>query len=97
MPDAAGVCQVRERGFPRDLPREAIGCDAVTEANDAQAITDLIARTLESVRAANQDISELAQHENGIHSVVHTAKGTALIRGLRKELDQLDKVLPFKS
>lgn len=97
MPDAAGVCQVRGRGFPSDLSREAIGCDAVTQVNDTQATTDLIAHTLESVRAAYQDISELAQHENGIRGVVQTARGTALIHDLRKELDQLNKVLPFKS
>lgn len=68
----------------------------MTQANDTQAITDLIARTLDSVRSAHDDISELAQHENGIRTVVQTAKGTALIHDLRKQLDELNKVLPFK-
>lgn len=68
----------------------------MTQANDTVATTDLIARTLESVRAAYQDISELAQHSDGIRSVVQTAKGTALIHDLRKELDLLNKILPFK-
>lgn len=69
----------------------------MTQANDTQATADLLARTLESVRAAYQDISELAKHRDGIHAVAHTARGTALIHDLRKELDQLNKVLPFKS
>jgi hypothetical protein len=69
----------------------------VTQANDTASTTDLLARTLESVRAAYADISELAQHQNGIHAVAQTARGTALIHDLRKELDQLNKILPFKS
>jgi len=68
----------------------------VTQANDTQT-TDLLARTLESVRAAYENIAELAQQADGIRSVVQTARGTALIHDLRKELDQLNKILPFKS
>ena len=92
MPDAAAVCH----GFAPRSHREAIGCDAVTQANDTQT-TDLLARTLESVRAAYENIAELAQQKDGIHAVANTAKGTALIHDLRKELDQLNKILPFKS
>lgn len=69
----------------------------MTQVKDAQPTTELIARTLDSVRAACEDLSELAGHQNGIAAVVQTAKGTALIHDLRKELDQLNKVLPFKS
>ncbi|MEB3030847.1 hypothetical protein [[Mycobacterium] nativiensis] len=69
----------------------------MTQANDTQATTDLLARTLESVRAAYQDIAELAKQKDGINAVAHTARGTALIHDLRKELDQLNKILPFKS
>lgn len=68
----------------------------MTQANDTQT-TDLLARTLESVRAAYENIAELAQQADGIRSVVQTARGTALIHDLRKELDQLNKILPFKS
>ena len=69
----------------------------MTQANDTASTTDLLARTLESVRAACEDMAELAQHQNGIYAVAQTAKGTALIHDLRKQLDQLDKILPFKS
>ncbi|GFG69052.1 hypothetical protein [Mycolicibacter senuensis] len=69
----------------------------MTQPNDTASTTDLLARTLESVRTAYDDIAELAKHHNGIHAVAQTAKGTALIHDLRKQLDQLDKVLPFKS
>lgn len=58
---------------------------------------DLLARTLESVRAASENIAELAQHQKGIYAVAQTARGTALIHDLRKQLDQLDTLLPFKS
>jgi hypothetical protein len=83
--------------FPPSSQSEAIGCDAVTQANDTQATGDLLARTLESVRAAHQDLAELVKHKDGIHAVAHTARGTALIHDLRKELDQLNKILPFNS
>ncbi|WP_138985015.1 hypothetical protein [Mycolicibacter kumamotonensis] len=69
----------------------------MTQANDTVSTTDLLARTLESVRAAYQHIAELAQHQDGIYAVAQTARGTALIHDLRKELDQLNKILPFKS
>ncbi|SNV79526.1 Uncharacterised protein [Mycolicibacter terrae] len=85
---------------PRFLPsyrREAIGSNAVTRANDTVSTTDLLARTLESVRAAYEDIAELAQHQDGLYAVAQTARGTALIHDLRKQLDQLNKILPFKS
>lgn len=87
------VCQV----FSPSSQSEGLGCDAVTQANDTQATTDLLARTLDSVRAASQDIAELAQQKTGIIAVAQTARGTALIHDLRKELDQLNKILPFKS
>lgn len=69
----------------------------MTQANDTVSTTDLLARTLESVRAAYQHIAELAHHQDGIYAVAQTARGTALIHDLRKELDQLNKILPFKS
>lgn len=87
--------------FPCGSYREAICCDAVTQANDTAFTTedtaDLLARTLESVRAAYENIAELAEHQNGIYAVAQTARGTALIHDLRKQLDQLNKILPFKS
>lgn len=73
-----------------------LGCDAVTQATNTTATAELIARTLDSVRIACEDLSELAEHKNGITAVVQTAKGTALIHDLRKELDKLNKILPFK-
>lgn len=69
----------------------------MTQANDTVSTTELLARTLESVRAAHEDIAELARHPDGIYAVAQTARGTALIHELRKQLDQLDQVLPFKS
>lgn len=73
----------------------------MSHANDTvsttESTTDLLARTLESVRAAYENIAELAQHQNGIYAVAQTARGTALIHDLRKQLDQLNKILPFKS
>lgn len=69
----------------------------MTQANDTASTTDLLARTLESVRAAHDDIAELARHQNGIYAVAQTARGTALIHELRKQLDELNKILPFKS
>lgn len=68
----------------------------MTHANDTASTTDLLARTLESVRAANQDLAELAQHQNGIYAVAQSARGTALIHDLRKQIDELSKILPFK-
>lgn len=65
--------------------------------NDTAATNDLIARTLESVRIACEDLTELSQHKNGITAVVQTARGTALIHDLRKQLDVLNRLLPFKS
>ncbi len=89
------------RPFPCSSYREAIGCDAVTQANDTasttESTTDLLARTLESVRVAYENIAELAEHQNGIYAVAQSARGTALIHDLRKQLDQLNKILPFKS
>lgn len=67
------------------------------QVKDTQATTELIARTLDSVRTACEDLTELAEYQNGIAAVVQTAKGTALIHDLRKQLDVLNKVLPFKS
>lgn len=69
----------------------------MTQAHDTVSTTDLLARTLESVRAAYHDITALTQHQDGIYAVAQTAKGTALIHDLRKQLDELNKVLPFKS
>nr|CRL68438.1 hypothetical protein CPGR_00036 [Mycolicibacter nonchromogenicus] len=66
-------------------------------ASTTESTTDLLARTLESVRLACENIAELAQHQNGIYAVAQTARGTALIHDLRKQIDQLDKILPFKS
>lgn len=97
MPDAADVCRRLCPRFPRSSYREAIGCDAVTQANDTASTTDLLARTLESVRVAHDNIAELAEQQNGIYAVAQTARGTALIHDLRKQLDQLNKILPFKS
>lgn len=101
MPDGAGVCRSLGLRFPRSSYREAIGFDAVSPANETASTTaataDLLARTLESVRAASANIAELAEHHDGIYAVAQTARGTALIHDLRKELDQLNKVLPFKS
>lgn len=97
MPDAADVCRRLCPRFPHSSYREAIGCDAVTQANDTASTTDLLARTLESVRVAHDNIAELAQQQNGIYAVAQTARGTALIHDLRKQLDQLNKILPFKS
>lgn len=101
MPDTADVCRRLCPRFPRSSYREAISSDAVTYANDTatttESTTDLLARTLESVRVAHENIAELAQQQNGIYAVAQTAKGTALIHDLRKQLDQLNKILPFKS
>lgn len=69
----------------------------MTQVTDTPDTTDLIARTLDSVRAACEDLAELAEHKSGIAAVVQTAKGTALIHDLRKEMDRLNTVLPFKS
>ena len=69
----------------------------MTQANDTASTTDLLARTLESVRVAHDNIAELAEQQNGIYAVAQTARGTALIHDLRKQLDQLNKILPFKS
>ncbi|CAJ1500145.1 hypothetical protein MU0083_002358 [[Mycobacterium] kokjensenii] len=73
----------------------------MTQVNDtvtvAESTADLLARTLDSVRAASENISALAEQQNGIYAVAQTARGTALIHDLRKELDRLNKVLPFKS
>lgn len=101
MPDAADVCRRLCPRFSRSSYREAIGCDAVTHAKDTasttESTTDLLARTLESARVAYENIAELAQHQDGIYAVAQTARGTALIHDLRKQLDQLNKILPFKS
>lgn len=101
MPDAAGVCRRLCPRFLGSSYREAIGCDAVTHAKDTasttESTTDLLARTLDSVRVAHDNIAELAQQQNGIYAVAQTARGTALIHDLRKQLDQLNKILPFKS
>ena len=59
-------------------------------------MNDLIARTLDSVRIAYEDLSELAEHAGGIQAVVQTARGTALIHDLRKQIDLINKLLPFK-
>ncbi|MBS9534773.1 hypothetical protein KIH27_14365 [Mycobacterium sp. M1] len=64
--------------------------------NNPQAINDLMARTLESLRVAYEDLTELAEHKNGITAVVQTARGTALIHDLRKQIDLVNKLLPFK-
>ncbi|OBK89008.1 hypothetical protein A5649_14450 [Mycolicibacter heraklionensis] len=69
----------------------------MTQANDTASTTDLLARTLESARVAYENIAELAQQQDGIYAVAQTARGTALIHDLRKQLDQLNKILPFKS
>ncbi|KLO30100.1 hypothetical protein ABW16_07530 [Mycolicibacter heraklionensis] len=66
-------------------------------ASTTESTTDLLARTLESVRVAHDNIAELAEQQNGIYAVAQTARGTALIHDLRKQLDQLNKILPFKS
>ena len=65
--------------------------------NNPAATNDLIARTLDSVRIACEDLTELSQYQDGIKSVVQTARGTALIHDLRKQLDVLNKLLPFRS
>ncbi|HEU4362792.1 MAG TPA: hypothetical protein VFR27_14990 [Mycobacterium sp.] len=65
--------------------------------NDTQSTADLIERTLESLRTASADVEELIEHGGGIAALVQTAKGTALIHNLRLELNQLNKLLPFKS
>ncbi|PQM52448.1 hypothetical protein C5U48_09650 [Mycolicibacter virginiensis] len=66
-------------------------------ASKTESTTDLLARTLESARVAYENIAELAQQQDGIYAVAQTARGTALIHDLRKQLDQLNKILPFKS
>lgn len=64
---------------------------------DPQTTAELIERTLASLRAASADLQELAEHQGGITALVQTARGTALIHDLRLELNQLNKLLPFKS
>lgn len=66
-------------------------------ASTTESTTDLLARTLESARVAYENIAELAQQQDGIYAVAQTARGTALIHDLRRQLDQLNKILPFKS
>ncbi len=51
----------------------------------------------QKARYALRALIVLAQQQNGIYAVAQTAKGTALIHDLRKQLDQLNKILPFKS
>lgn len=69
----------------------------MTESNDTQTIADVVERTLASLRAASADLKELTEIQGGIAAVVQTARGTALIHDLRLELNQLNKLLPFKS
>jgi hypothetical protein len=69
----------------------------VTQPNDSQPSADLIARTLNSVRAASEDLAQLTEYKDGIAALVHTASGTALLHDLRREIDVVNKLLPFKS
>lgn len=69
----------------------------MTQPNDTQSTADLIERTLESLRAASADLKELTEQGSGITALVQTARGTALIHDLRLELNQLNKLVPFKS
>ncbi len=75
----------------------------MTQPKNLQAPADLIERTLESLRVAAEDIKvvsadlkELAEYPGAIATLVQTARGTALIRGLRLDLNELNKLLPFK-
>lgn len=69
----------------------------MTHPNDTKSTADLIERTLESLRTASADLKELAERGSGISALVQTARGTALIHDLRLELNQVNKLLPFKS
>ncbi len=68
----------------------------MTQPNDPQPTADLIERTLICVRAAYEDLAQLAGHEDGIGALVHTASGTALLHDLRREINRLNALLPFK-
>lgn len=69
----------------------------MTTPSNPHATADLIERTLVSLRAACADLKELTEHQGAITTMVQSAKGTALIHDLRLELNQLNKLLPFKS
>jgi hypothetical protein len=69
----------------------------VTQSNAQQPSADLIGRTLNSLRAAYEDLAELTDTAGGINALVHTSHGTALLHDLRREIDRLNKLLPFKS
>lgn len=69
----------------------------MTQPNSQQSTAELIEQTLTSLRAACQDLTQLAEYHNGITTLVQTAKGTALIHDLRLQINQVNKLLPFKS
>lgn len=68
----------------------------MTQPKDAQPSPELIERTLTSLRVAHEDLTELIAHHNGIAALVQTARGTALLHDLRLDINQLNKLLPFK-
>jgi hypothetical protein len=76
--------------------RAALCFGFVTQPNDPQPTAELMARTLTSMRAAYADLTELAQHRGGMAGLVNNSHGTALLHDLRREVDQLNKLLPFK-
>ena len=75
----------------------------MTQPKSLQVPTDLMERTLESLRVAAEaiqevstDLKELAEYQGAILKLAQTARGTALIRGLRVDLNELNRLLPFK-
>jgi hypothetical protein len=68
----------------------------VTEQTDSPPTAELIARTLTSMRAAHADLTELAGYRDGMAGLVNTSRGTALLHDLRREINQLNTLLPFK-
>ncbi|MGH3564123.1 MAG: hypothetical protein ACRDTN_20675 [Mycobacterium sp.] len=74
-----------------------IGFDAVTQPNNPQTTRELIAQTVNSLRAVHADLAKLNETEDGLAVLAKTASGTALLHDLRLEIDRLHKLLPFKS
>ncbi|HEX7323228.1 MAG TPA: hypothetical protein VF299_09915 [Mycobacterium sp.] len=68
----------------------------MTQPTNTQSTAELIAQTVNAIRAVHADLLKLNETEEGISILTRTASGTALLHDLRLEINQLYKLLPFK-
>lgn len=68
----------------------------MTQPSTQKPTAEQIEATVASLRSAYDHLTELTDTAGGLNALTNTSRGTAALHDLRKEIDRLHKLLPFK-